>query len=112
RALGRSGGARPLLQPKSFSRTGGFLGRQLICFWKGDMNKRDKNLWAGLSDQAQGALTSRDYQTGSFGQRLARGGVEAGELAGLDRGKPETAKGWIPGVEVFARQVHAQRHRG
>lgn len=76
------------------------------------MNKRDKNLWAGISDRAQGALSSRDYKSGSLGQRLARGGVDAGELAGVHRGKGEIAKAWIPGVEVFARQVHAQRHRG
>jgi len=76
------------------------------------MNKRDKNLWAGLSDQGRGALTSRDYQTGSFGRRLSATGVDAGELTGRDRRKSEMARAWIAGVEVFARQVHAQRHRG
>lgn len=71
-----------------------------------------KNLWAGVSDAAQTALTARDYKTGSFAQRLAQNGVDAGELARLDRRKPEAKKAWIPGVEIFSRQIHAQRHRG
>ena len=74
------------------------------------MNK--KNLWAGLSDAAQSALTPRNYKAGSFAQRLAQGGVDAGELAGLDRRKPDAKKVWIPGVEIFSRQIHPQRYRG
>jgi dTDP-4-dehydrorhamnose 3,5-epimerase-like enzyme len=76
------------------------------------MNKRDKNLWSGLSDDARQALTARDYKSGSFGERVSGSGVDAGELAALDRRKPESVKTWIPGVEVFARKVHPQRHRG
>ncbi|MEY2531290.1 MAG: hypothetical protein QOI96_1375 [Verrucomicrobiota bacterium] len=76
------------------------------------MNKRDKNLWAGLSDGAQAALSSRNYKAGSFPQRLAQNGVDAGELARLDPRKPDTKKVWIPGVEIFSRQVHPQRYRG
>src|SRR3984893_13205389 len=71
-----------------------------------------KNLWAGVSDVAQSALVSRNYKAGSFAQRLVQTGVEAGELAGLDRRKPEAKKIWIPGVEIFPRQIHAQRYRG
>ena len=71
-----------------------------------------KNLWAGLSDTAQSALTPRNYKVGSFAQRLAQDGVEAGELANLDRRKPDAKKLWIPGVEVFSRQIHPQRYRG
>lgn len=71
-----------------------------------------KNVWAGLSDSAQAALTARDYNAGSFGQRLAQSGVDAGELASLDRRKPDATKVWIPGVEIFSRQIHPQRHRG
>jgi dTDP-4-dehydrorhamnose 3,5-epimerase-like enzyme len=74
------------------------------------MNK--KNLWAGLSDAAQSALTERNYKAGSFAQRLAQNGVGAGELAGLDRRKPEAEKIWIPGVEIFSRQIHPQHYRG
>jgi len=76
------------------------------------MSKRDKNLWTGLNAAAQGALAARDYKTGSFSQRLAHGGVDAGELATADRRKPEIKKSWIPGVEIFSRTIHVQRHRG
>jgi dTDP-4-dehydrorhamnose 3,5-epimerase-like enzyme len=76
------------------------------------MNKRDKNLWVGLSDSAQAALSSRNYKAGSFPQRIAQDGVDAGEIAHLDPRKPEAKKVWIPGVEIFGRQIHPQRHRG
>ncbi len=71
-----------------------------------------KNLWAGLNDRAQAALSSRNYKSGSFAQRLAESGIEASELVRLDRHKPEAKKLWIPGVEVFSRQIYAQRYRG
>jgi dTDP-4-dehydrorhamnose 3,5-epimerase-like enzyme len=70
------------------------------------------NLWAGLNDAAQAELTSRDYKARSFTQRVAEIGVEAGELAAIDSRKPDAKKIWIPGVEIFSRQVHPQRHRG
>src|ERR1043166_1766913 len=76
------------------------------------MSKGDKNLWAGLNDAAQGALASRDYKAGSFSQRLAQSGIDAGELAAADRRRPEIKKTWIPGVEIFSRTIHSQRHRG
>ncbi len=74
------------------------------------MNK--KNLWAGLSDAAQSALTPRNYKTGPPARRLVQSGVDAGELAGLDRRKPDAKKVWIPGVEIFSRQIYPQRYRG
>jgi dTDP-4-dehydrorhamnose 3,5-epimerase-like enzyme len=76
------------------------------------MNKRDKNLWVGLNESARKALSARDYKAGSAAQRVARSGVDAGELAKADRRKPDIKKIWIPGVEVFAREIHPQRHRG
>src|SRR6266581_811064 len=76
------------------------------------MSKGDKNLWAGLNDAAQAALASRDYKAGSFSQRLTQSGIDAGELAAADRRKPEIKKTWIPGVEIFSRTIHSQRHRG
>ena len=76
------------------------------------MSKRDKNLWVGLNAAAQAALASRDYKAGSFSQRLAHSGVDAGELAAADRRKPEIKKTWIPGVEIFSRTIYSQRHRG
>jgi dTDP-4-dehydrorhamnose 3,5-epimerase-like enzyme len=76
------------------------------------MSKREKNLWAGLSGAARKALAARDYKAGSLAQRLPRAGVDASELAAADRHKPETKSIWIPGVEIFARAIYPQRHRG
>ena len=76
------------------------------------MSKREKNLWAGLSGAARKALAARDYKAGSLAQRLARAGVDAGELAAADRHKPEIKSIWILGVEIFARAIYPQRHRG
>jgi dTDP-4-dehydrorhamnose 3,5-epimerase-like enzyme len=76
------------------------------------MSKRDKNLWVGLTAAAQETLASRDYKTESFSQRLELSGIDAAELAAADRRKPEIKKTWIPGVEIFSRTIHSQRHRG
>jgi dTDP-4-dehydrorhamnose 3,5-epimerase-like enzyme len=76
------------------------------------MNKDHSNLWAGLSDEARNALTARDYKAGSFGQRIAYSGIDASELATADRSRPEVKRAWIPGVEIFPRKIHSQRHRG
>src|SRR6266550_3254360 len=76
------------------------------------MNKGETNLWVGASDAARDALTARDYKAGSFAQRVARSGVDAGELAAADRSKPEMKRVWVPGVEIFSRTIHPQRHRG
>ena len=76
------------------------------------MNKEQSNLWAGLSVEAQNALTARDYKAGSLAQRIAYSGIDASELASADRSRPEVKRAWIPGVEIFARNIHAQRHRG
>jgi dTDP-4-dehydrorhamnose 3,5-epimerase-like enzyme len=76
------------------------------------MKKDEKNLWRGLDERARKQLVSRDYQTGSFPERLASSGVDAGELVKADRNQPVNKRIWIPGVEVFARQIHSQPHRG
>ena len=76
------------------------------------MSKGEKNLWIGLGESARKTLTARDYSAASFGQRVAESGVGAGELATADRRKPEIKRVWIPGIEIFARQLHPQRHRG
>jgi dTDP-4-dehydrorhamnose 3,5-epimerase-like enzyme len=65
-------------------------------------------LWQGLRDTAREQLKQRDYEVKGLGERLATCGVEAGELVAADR----AALGWIPGVEIFARRVFPQRHRG
>jgi len=76
------------------------------------MAKQDKELWQGLSAEAQKALVMRDYAPQSFAERLAGAGIEAGKLASADRTTAEKREVWIPGVEVFPRQIHHQRHRG
>ncbi len=76
------------------------------------MNKREKNLWLGLNEPARKALAGRDYKAGSFSQRLAESGVEAGELVAAARRKPAVTRVWIPGVEIFPRTIHSQPHRG
>jgi len=66
------------------------------------------SLWKGLRESARAELSQRDYQQKSLAERLATVGVEAGELVGVDR----AALAWIPGVEIFARRIYPQRHRG
>ena len=75
------------------------------------MSKK-KDLWRGVTTDARKALRSRDYARASLGERLATTGVDAAELAAADRREWEMAKVWIPGVEVFPRSIHPQRHRG
>jgi dTDP-4-dehydrorhamnose 3,5-epimerase-like enzyme len=65
-------------------------------------------LWHGLRESAQGQLVQRNYSVPTLAERLKSSGVEAGELVGVDR----SILGWIPGVEIFARRVYPQRHRG
>jgi dTDP-4-dehydrorhamnose 3,5-epimerase-like enzyme len=76
------------------------------------MATQNKKLWQGLSAGAQKALATRDYAPQSFADRLARAGIEAGQLASADRTTAENRKIWIPGVEIFPRKIHHQRHRG
>jgi dTDP-4-dehydrorhamnose 3,5-epimerase-like enzyme len=76
------------------------------------MSKREQNLWQGIDVGAQKALNTRNYRTASFAQELSRRGVDASELAAADRNKREIKEAWIPGVEIFSRKIHAQRHRG
>src|SRR4029453_5812533 len=76
------------------------------------MTKRKGNLWQGIDAGARDELNTRDYHTESFAQELSQRGLEASELVAADQNKPDVQKGWIPGVEVFARKIHAQRHRG
>jgi dTDP-4-dehydrorhamnose 3,5-epimerase-like enzyme len=73
------------------------------------MKTRKNDLWQGLDESARKLLSTRDYQAGSFAQRLAHTGISGGEAAAAGKGSRDA---WIPGVEVFARAVHSQRHRG
>ena len=76
------------------------------------MTKREDNLWQGIDAGARSALSGRDYRTASFAQELEQRGVDAGELVVADKSEPAIREAWIPGVEVFARRIYPQRHRG
>lgn len=72
----------------------------------------EKHLWAGLDPDAQEELASRDYRVGALAEEVATRGVDAWRLAAADRKNSEVNNVWIPGVEVFARTIYPQRHRG
>jgi dTDP-4-dehydrorhamnose 3,5-epimerase-like enzyme len=76
------------------------------------MSKHDENLWQGIDRGAQGSLNTRDYRAASFAEELSQRGVDAGELVAADPTQREIKDAWIPGVEIFARKIHPQRHRG
>ena len=76
------------------------------------MSKHEKNLWHGIDPGAQDALKARDYRSASFAQELSRRGLDAVKLVTADRNQRDIKEAWIPGVEIFPRKVHAQRHRG
>lgn len=76
------------------------------------MNEPQTELWRGLKETAQTELRQRDYATSSLGQRIAETGVDAGELVSSGPPSAELQAAWIPGVEIFARKIYPQRHRG
>src|SRR4029434_6130458 len=76
------------------------------------MSKREINLWEGIDVGVRKSLNTRDYRAASFTQELSQRGIDAGDLAAADRNQREIKDAWIPGVEIFARKVHPQRHRG
>ena len=77
-----------------------------------NMTKREKNLWQGIDPAVQNSLTARDYRTASFAQELAQRGLDVAALVAADKNQREIKKAWIPGVEIFARKIYPQRHRG
>ena len=76
------------------------------------MATRDKQLWQGLTPDAQKALGTRDYAPQTFSDKLTGVGIEAGKLASADRNAAEIREHWIPGVEIFPRAIYYQRYRG
>src|SRR5881396_1972832 len=76
------------------------------------MNEREKDLWQGINARAQDALSIRNYRIETFEQELSERGVEASQLTTAERKNREIEKAWIPGVEIFPRKIHPQRHRG
>jgi dTDP-4-dehydrorhamnose 3,5-epimerase-like enzyme len=65
--------------------------------------------WHGLKPGARAKLAQRDYAQKSLAERLATTGLEAGEAIA---NRASLVDAWIPGVELFSRQIHPQRHRG
>ena len=76
------------------------------------MSKADKQLWKGVTADAQSAMTMRDYSAQTFSEQLSGVGVEAGKLAMANREEAAISAAWIPGVEIFSRTIYPQRHRG
>ena len=76
------------------------------------MSKVERSLWDGVDVGVRETIQTRDYRAASFTQELSQPGVDASDLAAADRSQREIRDIWIPGVEVFARRVHPQRHRG
>ena len=76
------------------------------------MSHNSNDLWTGVNKAARKALVGRDYADGSLAQRIAGPGVFAAELIGLGSASKDGSQIWIPGVEIFQRKVHHQRHRG
>lgn len=76
------------------------------------MDSQKRDLWRALTPSARSALRLRDYGALTFAQRVAESGVAAGLLTSADRALKEVANAWIPGVEIFSRTIHPQRHRG
>jgi len=76
------------------------------------MKDSKENFWQGIDTSARNALTARDYKAGSLAQRIAVSGIDASELAVADRSRQDVKRAWIPGVEIFSRTIHSQRHRG
>ena len=77
-----------------------------------DMNKPDKKLWEGITPEAQALLRTREYLIHHLADRLRDPGVEATSFFRRDRKDSALKAAWIPGVEIFARTVHAQPYRG
>lgn len=74
------------------------------------MKKSARNIWRGLQPGVTSALITRDYRAPALSTQLAGVGVEAGQIVSAKR--RSLAGVWIPGVEIFARTIHMQRHRG
>ena len=76
------------------------------------MAANSNKLWEGLTAEARKALVIRDYAPQSLASRLTDTGVEAGKIANVNPTSAELRDVWIPGVEIFSRTIHLQRHRG
>ncbi len=75
------------------------------------MADNSNQLWQGLTSEARKALVMRDYAPQTLAARVTDAGVEAGKLVS-GPASAELSEIWIPGVEIFPRTIHYQRHRG
>jgi dTDP-4-dehydrorhamnose 3,5-epimerase-like enzyme len=73
------------------------------------MNSMTGNTWQGLRESARSRIETRDYSKDELAGRMVTSGVGGGELIG---GRSELEDVWIPGVEIFQRQVYQQKGRG
>lgn len=73
------------------------------------METNTNDRWKGLRAAARARLETRDYSKEAMVRRLATCGIGAGEVMA---GREELADVWIPGVELFPRQVFQQKGRG
>jgi dTDP-4-dehydrorhamnose 3,5-epimerase-like enzyme len=71
----------------------------------------DDQFWRGVRPDARKRLQVRNYSSPAVEDRLASEGLEAGAALAGQRVLQETGA-WIPGVDLIARHVHPQRHRG
>src|SRR2546423_1693544 len=76
------------------------------------MTKGFDDLWQGLNRSARAALASADYARRSLAEGVSGPGVYAAELVAAGGASDDRKQIWIPGVEIFRRNVHPQRHRG
>jgi dTDP-4-dehydrorhamnose 3,5-epimerase-like enzyme len=76
------------------------------------MSKHENDRWRGIDVGARDAINTRDYGTASLAKELSQRGVDASGLVGATRDRADIKGAWIPGVEIFARKVYPQRHRG
>ena len=71
----------------------------------------DDQLWRGVRPDARKRLQVRNYSSSAVEDRLSSDGLEAGAALASQR-ILQDAGVWIPGVDLIARHVHPQRHRG
>lgn len=67
--------------------------------------------WTGIRNSAFEKVQTRDYSRMSLSERISTVGAAGGELA-ANREELEMSEAWIPGVEVFQRQIFPQKERG
>jgi len=77
------------------------------------MNKdpKDKNLWHGLTQAARRQLRERQYSKPSLIGQISTGGAPISEIMDSESALRK-AGAWIPGIQLFRRQVYCQAHRG